>query len=105
MASPESPPESRRRRTSTAGDEPLVDRSFSADDLYALRAEVAAHASALGASRSQLERILIVASELATNVVRHGGGSGRLTLWRDGPMLRCRVSDRGPGFVDATVGR
>jgi anti-sigma regulatory factor (Ser/Thr protein kinase)/ribosomal protein S18 acetylase RimI-like enzyme len=105
MASAESPPEPRGRRASTAGDEPLVDRSFSADDLYALRAEVAAHASALGADRSQLERMLIVASELATNAVRHGGGSGRLILWRDGRLLRCRVSDRGPGLADAEVGR
>src|SRR5262245_12334872 len=105
MASPESPPESRRRRASTAGGEPLVDRAFSADDLYALRAEVAAHASALGADRSQLERILIVASELATNAVRHGGGTGRLILWRDGHLLCCRVSDRGPGLTDIEVGR
>jgi anti-sigma regulatory factor (Ser/Thr protein kinase)/GNAT superfamily N-acetyltransferase len=104
MASAESPPESRSRRPGTAGDEPLVDRSFSADDLYVLRAEVAAHVSALGASRSQLERILIVASELATNAVRHGGGSGRLTLWREGHLLHCRVSDHGPGLADAEVG-
>src|SRR4030095_6148199 len=104
MASAESPPESHRRRASVAGESPLIDRSFSADDLYALRAEVAAHVSARGAGRGDLERVLIVASELATNAIRHGGGSGQLTLWWDGHLVHCRVSDRGPGLADAAAG-
>lgn len=104
MASAESPLESCSRRPSVAGAQPLVDRSFSADDLYALRAEVAAHVSALGANRGELERVLIVASELATNAIRHGGGSGRLTLWWDGHLVQCRVSDRGPGLADPEAG-
>ncbi|GLI02546.1 ATP-binding protein [Phytohabitans aurantiacus] len=82
-----------------------VDQTFDADGLYALRATLAAHASALGAPDEQVEHLLIVAVELATNAIRHGGGSGRLRLWRDNGHLYCQVSDRGPGIPDATVGR
>jgi anti-sigma regulatory factor (Ser/Thr protein kinase) len=42
-------------------------------------------------------------NELLTNVVRHGGGTGRLTLWmRDGAVL-CEVSDRGDGLDSGDV--
>jgi anti-sigma regulatory factor (Ser/Thr protein kinase) len=73
--------------------------SFSLDGLYGLRAEVAAHASNLGLAESQLRHLLVVATELATNVVRHGGGSGKLRLWRDGDAIVCEVSDDGPGIA------
>jgi anti-sigma regulatory factor (Ser/Thr protein kinase) len=81
-----------------------VDRWFTADDLYRVRAEVAAHASQMGASEAQVERLLIVASELATNAVRHGGGGGRLQLWLAHDRLFCRVSDEGPGIPDPQRG-
>lgn len=81
-----------------------VDQRFDADGLYALRATLAAHASALGAADEQIERLLIVAVELATNAIRHGGGRGRLRLWQSDGHLYCQVSDHGPGIVDASVG-
>jgi anti-sigma regulatory factor (Ser/Thr protein kinase) len=73
--------------------------SFSIESLYSLRAEVAAHASHLGLADPRLRHLLVVATELATNVVRHGGGSGRLRLWRDGDAIVCEVSDEGPGIT------
>jgi anti-sigma regulatory factor (Ser/Thr protein kinase) len=73
--------------------------SFSIDSLYSLRAEVAAHASHLGLADPQLRHLLVVATELATNVVRHGGGSGKLRLWRAGDAIVCEVSDDGPGIT------
>jgi anti-sigma regulatory factor (Ser/Thr protein kinase) len=82
-----------------------VDRRFTADDLYRIRVEVSANAGHLGASDAQVERLLIVASELATNAVRHGGGRGRLQLWRASDRLFCRVSDDGPGIPDPERGR
>jgi anti-sigma regulatory factor (Ser/Thr protein kinase) len=81
-----------------------VDRWFTADDLYRVRAEVASHASQMGASETQVDRLLIVASELATNAVRHGGGSGRLQLELTHDRLFCRVSDEGPGISDLQRG-
>lgn len=104
MTSPE------RRANRTGGPTPpapeavAVDRRFDADGLYTLRAEVAAHASHLGANRAQVQNLLIVASELATNAVRHGGGSGHLRLWLAERTLVCQVSDRGSGLANPTVG-
>lgn len=81
-----------------------VDEPFDADGLYALRATLAAHASRYGADDEQIERLLIVASELATNAIRHGGGAGRLRLWHHDNTLYCQVSDNGPGITDPTAG-
>jgi anti-sigma regulatory factor (Ser/Thr protein kinase) len=81
-----------------------MDQSFDAGTLYALRSALAAHASDLGLTGPQLERLAIVAGELATNAVRHGGGTGRLRLWRDRSLLHCEISDRGPGIPDTAVG-
>jgi anti-sigma regulatory factor (Ser/Thr protein kinase) len=71
-----------------------VDHWFDADGLYTLRAEVAAHASALGATGPQGETLVVVAGELATNAIRHGGGRGRLRLWRDGVLAEERAGGR-----------
>jgi anti-sigma regulatory factor (Ser/Thr protein kinase) len=81
-----------------------VDQVFDADGLYALRAAVAAHGNHLGAGSAELERLLIIASELATNAVRHGGGCGRLRLWRRDNRIYCEVSDHGPGLADPQAG-
>ncbi len=81
-----------------------MDHQFDADGLYALRAALAAHADDLGAAPEQVERLLIVGGELATNAVRHGGGTGRLRLWRNGRLLHCQISDRGPGIADTSAG-
>jgi anti-sigma regulatory factor (Ser/Thr protein kinase) len=85
-----------------------VDQPFTAEGLYSLRAAVAAHAGSLGAGPVVVEQLLIVASELATNAVRHGGGSGRLRLWReqahDQTQLYLQISDHGSGFADPAVG-
>jgi anti-sigma regulatory factor (Ser/Thr protein kinase) len=72
---------------------------FGLESLYSLRAEVAAHASHLGLPDPRLRHLLVVATELATNVVRHGGGTGRLRLWRAGDTIVCEVSDDGPGIT------
>jgi anti-sigma regulatory factor (Ser/Thr protein kinase) len=82
-----------------------VDQAFDADGLYALRATLSAHASELGAPEEQIEHLLIIAVELATNAIRHGGGGGRLRFWRSDGHLYCQVSDRGPGIADPSVGR
>ncbi len=81
-----------------------VDQPFDEDGLYAMRATVAAHASGLGAGPVLVEKVLIVAGELATNAIRHGGGSGRLRLWREDARLHLEISDRGPGLADPTAG-
>jgi anti-sigma regulatory factor (Ser/Thr protein kinase) len=77
-----------------------LDQHFDRDDLYAVRAAVAAHAADLGAPPERVRHLVIIASELASNAVRHGGGRGRLRLWRFDGAVRCEVSDEGPGIAD-----
>jgi anti-sigma regulatory factor (Ser/Thr protein kinase) len=77
-----------------------LEQRFDRDSLYALRAAVAAHAAHLGAPPDRVSHLVIVASELASNAVRHGGGKGRLRLWRVDGAVRCEVSDGGPGMAD-----
>ncbi|OLB74480.1 MAG: hypothetical protein AUI14_23520 [Actinobacteria bacterium 13_2_20CM_2_71_6] len=76
-----------------------LDQPIEPDALYTLRAAVAAHASATGLPLRQVEHLVIIASELATNASRYARG-GRLRLWRDGNRVYCQVSDEGPGLPD-----
>jgi anti-sigma regulatory factor (Ser/Thr protein kinase) len=76
----------------------LLDLTFSEAELVSLREAVAAHADAAGLSRSRTEDLVLIAHELATNAVRHGGGRGRLRMWAGEEVLRCRVTDDGPGL-------
>lgn len=83
----------------TAGQPAALDQPFDRDALFSLRSAVAAHASELGAGPA-VDQTILVAHELASNAVRHGGGSGRLRLWRAGGHLYCQVSDSGGGLSD-----
>ena len=81
-----------------------LDLSFDLDNLPMLRPTVAAHAEQLGMSGRPLANLLVVASELATNAIRHGGGRGRLRLWRQGRNVNCQVRDHGSGLIDPHAG-
>jgi anti-sigma regulatory factor (Ser/Thr protein kinase) len=79
---------------------PLVlDQAFDAGSLFRLRAAVAAHAAALGAGEAVYD-VVLIAHELSSNAIRHGGGTGRLHLWSDADRIMCRVTDSGPGLAD-----
>jgi anti-sigma regulatory factor (Ser/Thr protein kinase) len=73
---------------------------FDADGLSALRAAVASRGVRLGMSGQSLGALMVVATELAVNVILHGGGSGRLRVWGDGFRVYCQVSDDGPGIAE-----
>jgi anti-sigma regulatory factor (Ser/Thr protein kinase) len=79
---------------------PPLDQLFDEDGLYALRAAVAAHAAHLGASELVVDDLVVIANELASNAIRHGGGTGRLRLWRTGRSISCEVTDTGDGLAD-----
>ncbi|HKT05549.1 MAG TPA: ATP-binding protein [Rugosimonospora sp.] len=83
-----------------------LDRRFVEDDLRDLRRLVTAHLRLLGVPAERAAELVVVANELACNAAQHGGGGGRLRLWPDGPVVRCEVSDGGPGFAQPDgVGR
>ncbi|SDY15330.1 Anti-sigma regulatory factor (Ser/Thr protein kinase) [Micromonospora pattaloongensis] len=82
----------------------LLDAPFEQRDLVALRQAVAAHADRAGLPTARVAELVVVASELVTNAIRHGDGRGRLRLWTADGMLHCQVTDDGPGFAgDAPV--
>ncbi len=68
--------------------------------LYRLRSTVSAYATSWGLGQDRLGHLLLVATELATNALRHGGGEGTLRLWCDGDAIYCQVIDGGPGITD-----
>jgi serine/threonine-protein kinase RsbT len=59
-----------------------------------------AFADAHGFDRRAAAEVAIAVSELATNIVKHGGGRGDVELQSDGDVLIVRVLDRGPGPSD-----
>jgi anti-sigma regulatory factor (Ser/Thr protein kinase) len=48
---------------------------------------------------------VVAVNELLTNAVRHGGGTGRLSLWHAGSAVVCEVSDQGRGLAVPVGGR
>jgi anti-sigma regulatory factor (Ser/Thr protein kinase) len=81
-----------------------LDQLFDGEGLFQLRSAVAAHGAHLGLADPDLADLVLVAHELASNAVRHGGADaadpGRLRLWRAGDVIVCEVSDHGPGLAD-----
>ncbi|WP_155368715.1 ATP-binding protein [Catellatospora vulcania] len=83
----------------------LLELPFTETELVGLRSAVAAHASEAGVPADRVEVLVFVAYELATNAVRHGGGSGRLQLWAAADVVYCRISDEGPGIPAGVEGK
>jgi len=69
--------------------------AFDLTSLDAVRAFVAAGAADAGLSRDRCDSLMLAVNELATNSVRHGGGSGVVRSWIDGPSFIAEVSDHG----------
>lgn len=68
--------------------------------LAQLRHAVTRHGQQFGLAEGPLGDFVLIANELATNVVRHGGGVGRMWLWHLDGCVYCQVADRGPGMRD-----
>lgn len=68
--------------------------------LAQLRSIATDHGRECGMSDTAVGDLIMVANELATNAVRHGGGTGQMSFWRQDRLLYCQVSDRGPGMIN-----
>jgi anti-sigma regulatory factor (Ser/Thr protein kinase) len=66
---------------------------FDSGTLPALRAEVRARALQAGLSEGRTEEVVLAIHELAANAVCHGGGAGRLRVWKLTRALQCQVVD------------
>lgn len=75
---------------------PALDLAFDSRTLYALRAEVRAHAHRAGLPESRSADVVLAVHELAANAIRHGAGRGRLRMWNIAGALHCQVDDEGP---------
>lgn len=69
--------------------------AFDADSLAEVRELVARRAEQVGLVGSRAENLVLAANEIATNSIRHGGGSGVLRLWEEDGVLLCQIEDRG----------
>lgn len=87
-----------------ASDVCLLAVDFDASQLTEVRAEVSRQLSCAGLSTARAEEFLVAVSEAMTNAIRHGAGSGRVRLWRDGRVV-CEVADDGAGFPAGPPGR
>lgn len=72
-------------------------------DIFVARAQAQGMAAAMGFDRYAVMEVETAVSELASNVLHHGGG-GRVWIRRQGSRLAVTCFDRGPGF-SGTAGR
>lgn len=66
--------------------------AFAQGGLPGVRRFIAHHGAALG---HRVGDLVLAANEAASNSLRHGGGSGRVTMWTADGSVICEVSDRG----------
>jgi serine/threonine-protein kinase RsbW len=83
---------------------PLLSREFDFHTLVSLRHEVERCIARAGMAERELYLFVVAINEVTTNVVRHGGGKGRMYLWRDDHTVHCRVVDQGPGIPAHRLG-
>jgi anti-sigma regulatory factor (Ser/Thr protein kinase) len=69
--------------------------SFTLDDLPRVRLLVSRLAAEAGLNDLRTGDLLIAVNEIATNSIRHAGGRGAISLWREGDLLMCEVRDDG----------
>jgi anti-sigma regulatory factor (Ser/Thr protein kinase) len=68
---------------------------FDRDTLHSLRTAMGLEAAEAGLSEARAADFVLAASELSSNSVLHGGGSGTATIWREPEALFLEVHDAG----------
>jgi anti-sigma regulatory factor (Ser/Thr protein kinase) len=78
--------------------------SFASAQLGRLRHTLTAWAREQRLAADPTEELVLAVNELATNSIRHGGGEGKLRLWRETDTLVCEIRDAGH-IEDPLIGR
>ena len=65
------------------------------DDLRPVRGFVASKAECAGLTPARIPDLVLAASELAANTLRHTGGGGTVQVWRTREEIICQVADTG----------
>ncbi|MGH8933936.1 MAG: anti-sigma factor RsbA family regulatory protein [Egibacteraceae bacterium] len=73
-------------------------------DLRAIRRLLRGHAARSGLIPGQIESLLVAASEVATNVLRHGGGCGIVRCWVEPDRFTCEIADPWGRITDPFAG-
>lgn len=82
----------------------VVGLEFEAGSLPRTRDVAIEQAAHHGMALGRISDVEIVVNELATNSVRHGGGSGTLRIWAEDGLFICEIADRGH-VADPLTGR
>ncbi|MGP3984819.1 ATP-binding protein [Streptomyces sp. KR80] len=83
--------------------ERLLELLFVGEDVPRLRTRIAECVAQAGLHEPRRSDFVLAVHEVACNAVEHGGGAGRLLLYRSDGTLRCRVTDNGPGFTEDVI--
>jgi anti-sigma regulatory factor (Ser/Thr protein kinase) len=78
--------------------------SFDAESLATVRRLIASRAADAGLGAARTNDLVLAVNEIATNSVRHGGGTGTLRVWVGTRWFVCEIEDRGH-IDDPMVGR
>jgi anti-sigma regulatory factor (Ser/Thr protein kinase) len=70
----------------------------------AIRQAASAVAADAGVSSARIADLVVAVSEAVANSVRHGGGSGRIAVWREGRRFLAQIRDAGR-ITDPLAGR
>jgi anti-sigma regulatory factor (Ser/Thr protein kinase) len=82
----------------------VVELSFDASGLPAVRDVVTGRATLLSVPPDKVSDLALAVHEIATNSLRHGGGRGVLRVWQEPDALVCEIRDAGR-VEDPLVGR
>jgi anti-sigma regulatory factor (Ser/Thr protein kinase) len=74
---------------------PPRELAFGPGSLHGVREFVTACASGAGLGTATLGDLLLAATEIASNSVRHAGGKGVMRVWRQDDGVICEVRDEG----------
>ncbi|MFD0688378.1 sensor histidine kinase [Actinomadura fibrosa] len=81
-----------------------VRRAFASGELPGLRAFLTAEAGRLGLPREASLPFVLAVNEVATSIIREGGGRGSLWVWAADGELICDVHDPGRALDDHFLG-
>jgi anti-sigma regulatory factor (Ser/Thr protein kinase) len=100
----EDPREAVRRLTPEPEPLPGLRSWYVGQDLERFRERLAADLAAEGVPKAKALEMLVAATEVAANAVRHGPGIEEVRVGRVDGRFVCEVIDRGEGFDDPVAG-
>jgi anti-sigma regulatory factor (Ser/Thr protein kinase) len=77
---------------------------FDESTLAAVRAATARHTRCAGLPEADVDDLVLAVDEVASNSVRHGGGSGTIWLWSEADAIAAQIHDGGH-LSDPLAGR